>query len=572
MKRSEILQLERRRYISLSIEELFSKLNQDNIRYVVLRWFETLPFIEPGEDIDLLVHDEDLDKLDPYFVASPENNTIPCDIYSLSGIPGSDFEGMPYYPKHLAASILENRVLYKDIYYVPNPRDHFFSMAYHVVYHKEARSGLPKSKGRKPQYTKPEHNYRQVLKGLALAAGLDVKMTWEELNLFLISHHWCPTTQMFQQLSRRRKWIRTLLVSALEPLCGGDLISFILRDWGYKKGLLNFTTNWLESFGFILLSVQILNESQKKVASKKLRGGNWEKGSWVKNGGGPAVLIVAYDPHPTQVPEKWKNRYPLASNGRFLLKKRLRKVLDKQLKQSDRANMIHSSDNPIEAMEYLKVICPNKISEIIQLLKEIQEKYETKEKVIQMLHGRNGIGPFNNFDHARGKTELIEVAGSLRIKKTFKPGRERFLERELFAYQKLSQKCTMIPPLLDHGDYFVMIPYYEKLTATKALFKKHKNDIRSFLEFLYQEGYAHLDFLPRNILFTKEGLKIVDFEFLYQYKEKPSSFTQSYDLQSVPKGFNGDLPPIGIHKKGLKAYNQAWKKECGYTLSELINL
>ena len=39
----------------LGVAGFFRKLKNLNVNYAVLRWFETLPEIEKGEDIDLLV-------------------------------------------------------------------------------------------------------------------------------------------------------------------------------------------------------------------------------------------------------------------------------------------------------------------------------------------------------------------------------------------------------------------------------------------------------------------------------------------------------------------------------------
>jgi hypothetical protein len=47
----------------ISLEQFFDELNRRGVRYAVLRWFETLPDVDPGEDIDILVADEDLPEL-----------------------------------------------------------------------------------------------------------------------------------------------------------------------------------------------------------------------------------------------------------------------------------------------------------------------------------------------------------------------------------------------------------------------------------------------------------------------------------------------------------------------------
>ena len=50
----------------LPVDEFFDQLNRLGVRYAVLRWFDTLPAVEPGEDIDVLVADEDVHLLRPF--------------------------------------------------------------------------------------------------------------------------------------------------------------------------------------------------------------------------------------------------------------------------------------------------------------------------------------------------------------------------------------------------------------------------------------------------------------------------------------------------------------------------
>jgi hypothetical protein len=51
-----------RRYLrrGISVDEFLSRLTATGVRYAVLRWFETLPAVDPGDDIDMLVADENL--------------------------------------------------------------------------------------------------------------------------------------------------------------------------------------------------------------------------------------------------------------------------------------------------------------------------------------------------------------------------------------------------------------------------------------------------------------------------------------------------------------------------------
>src|SRR5690606_30001612 len=56
---------EARRYLSpeTGFNNFFLSLNDRGIRYVILRWFENIPFMDINEDVDLLVSDEDVEQV-----------------------------------------------------------------------------------------------------------------------------------------------------------------------------------------------------------------------------------------------------------------------------------------------------------------------------------------------------------------------------------------------------------------------------------------------------------------------------------------------------------------------------
>ena len=142
LHRIEKIDKKTRHYLSplIPIELFFQKLNELNIKYCILRWFENLPVIQENEDIDLLVDDNDICKV--YEVIDDKPGIIPFDIYSESGMPGSDFRNVPYYSLSLAEKSLNETILYKNIFKVPTPENYFYLLAYHAVFHKGEHSGI----------------------------------------------------------------------------------------------------------------------------------------------------------------------------------------------------------------------------------------------------------------------------------------------------------------------------------------------------------------------------------------------------------------------------------------------
>ncbi len=89
----------------VSVEEFFKKLKKRNVEYVVLRWFENLPEIQDGEDIDLLIRDSHLIRV--YDLISYKKNSQPVDIYTDSVKYQKSFQGKPYYLPFFSNVILQ---------------------------------------------------------------------------------------------------------------------------------------------------------------------------------------------------------------------------------------------------------------------------------------------------------------------------------------------------------------------------------------------------------------------------------------------------------------------------------
>jgi hypothetical protein len=125
-----------------SLKELFFVLN-NSINYVVLRNFEGLPdqyTLEGHGDIDLLVEDYNYIKyltgsknvfpdspLRVHHVININNEEVPFDFRHL---------GDNYYDNTWENEILTSRVYTENEFYIPNEKNHFYSLLYHALIHK----------------------------------------------------------------------------------------------------------------------------------------------------------------------------------------------------------------------------------------------------------------------------------------------------------------------------------------------------------------------------------------------------------------------------------------------------
>ncbi|WP_434303295.1 hypothetical protein [Clostridium botulinum] len=310
----------------------------------------------------------------------------------------------------------------------------------------------------------------------------------------------------------------------------------------------NYIINFFHEFGFTIL--RVIDEPSIGKFKKGIR-----------------KLIILYDLDPIEVNSEDKIKYPYMDNGRLLLIKDINKQAQIELKLKNIKNYIYLTKNENEAKEVLENLFKETLENLSKEIRKIEKEYISQYKVIKV---------FKGFKH-KAKTELINYRDGLAVKKTWKPGNEKFFEREKFAYSELSKTIKYIPRLLESGDNYVIIPYYNDVLNKseqnkKIILTSHIIDVAAYFKQLYDLGYYNPDIHPGQFLYTeKEGVIAIDFEYLQKYEEKPSSLFESYDILGYPKDFNGDKPNYtgqNLHKW----YDELWIKYTGYDLMEIAKI
>jgi hypothetical protein len=194
-----------RRYLppDVTVQDFFRRLDERSIEYVVIRWFEELPKLDRDHDLDLLVADHCVEAL--LAELSPWPIGHPVDIYSETGLGGTGYpvrDGasgraaeIPVFPPGLSHGILQRRRRYADLCYVPDPQDHFCSLAYHAVYLKGTRSGTHRDEFFDEDAEAGTHEYIKTLRTLGARIGIDLsgKITRARVANVLAERGWRPT-------------------------------------------------------------------------------------------------------------------------------------------------------------------------------------------------------------------------------------------------------------------------------------------------------------------------------------------------------------------------------------------
>ena len=530
-----------RRYIDpgLGVETFFSALNAAHVDYVCLRWHEDLPHVRAGEDIDLLVRDAHLPTIEGLLTGSKKRG-IPVDLYTESGLPGTDYCTVPYFLPELARSALQRPRLYKDLVKIPDPVSHFHTMCYHVVYHKGLASGLPERDAAAKAPCSADHDYAAAIAQLARAAGLPVpEATLSAIDGMLEQAGWKPASDTLRKYARKNPWLHHLIGRTQAPhdpdLDG--LAVFLVRE--RARGHLERILPFLEKEGFAVLETLALDPEYVGRIASRIRGGTWSRGPFPVSGGPPAIAIAVFDCFPRM--EKLADSPCEYHNvGIQRTKENLRRHLMKWELPGAVYNPLHSSDSPHEALEYLRIVDQGLHDRACLSAKSRAAASRHPFAVKRRLdgHGR------------RAKVEVIEYGGALAVCKTFRPGAARFLERELRARQ-LDHRASS---LLEAGPNYFITEYVHnderQLSRLRPLFASERflpvwavTECSDLIRSFRRRGFELIDFTPQNLIFDRRGgLKFVDFEFLQSGPAATASLRGNYAWWLPTPDFVGDYP------------------------------
>lgn len=343
----------------VGIQNFLLWLRRENIKYVVLRFFETLPKLhrEAG-DLDLLLSDEDKPKVLNYLQSlnaqiKDDGGDVRVGLHSVSGEPGL----VPYYPPPIARGMLSRAVSGPANSLVPNPKDALLSLMYHALYHskKGYASGIP-SKLSRHINNHPENDYLGMIKSKALDLKVDVGNSMEEMDEFLAREGWRPKIDTLAKIAETNAWVRDRFFSGVEKRAEG-LAVFILREWVVRAGLLDAFVSAILDEGFVVLRTKILNEIDQKYVHDNLRGGTWgvdangDTELWQ-----PSVAVVILDPECASLPVSYAVGFE-----QFRIRK-LKELL--RGKFDNERSSVHSTDNTNEAWEYINVCFVDEVKKI----------------------------------------------------------------------------------------------------------------------------------------------------------------------------------------------------------------
>lgn len=334
-------------------------LNQSGVDYVVLRGLhDGNP--SPDEDVDFILKASHILKI--IGVAARFPGSIPCDVYFDTY---QSVECYPYFPPVFALKILEKKVKNNQDCYVPNDYYHLVSLLYHLTYHKGLIKGFNQNDGK----ITPENKYYETILYLIECNGFKdrFELSLNGFHQFLKNENFNMPYDMLVKWPKRNETIDAITKMEEQPLREElltdkkNIVVFIIRDDAAQADIIEYIKGVISDNYSILLSKE-LTEEQINCAIQFTRGGNWIELDKKK------FHLVA----PYSIVVCRSNYVDTDGGGKEYLAKECAKIkneirtyVNENFPSKHKRHLIHGTDSPYEALDYIKKIFPQDYMKII---------------------------------------------------------------------------------------------------------------------------------------------------------------------------------------------------------------
>jgi hypothetical protein len=528
----------RSRYLvpKLSFEGFIERLNERNIEYVLLGG-------APGR-LELLVSDADLDRLRDLITLWPMG--VPVSVYTPSARPGTSYTSplaerhprnrMAVFPRRIAEGLLQRAVTDPGKPTAMTARDALFACAYRAAYMEATCCNWSES-----ATCSRCRDFEMELRRLAALAEVPLPepLTPRSLDMLLDKEGWRPPLDLLEKAAEWAPWIRDAFpaLKHAERVEAPGVAVFFIRERALQNGLKSEILETLKEKGFDLLHVVDLDEAQSELAGHAFRGGNWGMGSWKVDGGRPGCIVVGLDLLPLPVSGELAALHPTCDDWKIIRAKvAARLVVNASCRPGEQYNGLHSTDNSDQAWRVVRDLFPDEEEPLRKVVEECRRQFTATTGAVRDLT-RYG---------SRAKVALVEYRGALAIRKTFRPGALRYMEREADVMETLAPVCSEIPALLARGDDYNIVEYVGEGDPLpqwpRPLPLRTVRQLAQFIKTCVAHGYDPIDMKPSgNVLLARSGITVIDYEF-WRRCDPATRPEECYCLAGLPKDYKGDRP------------------------------
>lgn len=330
------------------MNDFFSYMDKKSWPYAVLRghreFIKNFPPYGSKQDVDILITEKAVNDIRDRYKNTPRRKGVKCDLYSTADHPETNYLGHPYFPGTLSERILSRRVMLDDRFYVPCPEDRFYSLLYHIAYHKAETSGFAFEDSNKGKATR----YYPELQETGKLAGVHTNYTLYDAHKLLVEKQYGIDANVLKEyikndFSRGRK---SYFYAWLCNQAPGEMNLFVIRKTAVTHTKHISILHELRK-RYKILAIKKVNLLTRLNKMKHMRGGKWRRG------GKPYIAVVVFDQKPFATTPDQREIHKFVFNAKQFFKPDLREWFINATTAGSKDNPLHSTDNEAEAIGHL---------------------------------------------------------------------------------------------------------------------------------------------------------------------------------------------------------------------------
>ncbi len=338
-KRGSGIKVSTSNYKDFSLE-----LQKCGIRHVLLRG----SCAEFGRsDFDILIDHEEIKQL--LKISSKFSGPTPVDVYFDLRPSVSTYH---YFPPQMALNILRSSELSEEGLSVPAPKEHFLSLAFHVLYHK----GLNESLDNPLLDTITSGPHFQTLHTLAMHPEVLYQGDFSMLSLhnFLDDRDWSMPRDLIGRWPRQHTFLKILQDISLKKLqklnSDPNYLVFLIREDSDASEILTEIQKKIETKCQILSSRRLFKHETHRLQNRT-RGGNW----YEKFGAGFKLVAPSHVFICTNQSNMTTGQF--CANELVALKREIRAYVNKHFPLRDgKRFVLHAGDDVWDSFEYFTLL------------------------------------------------------------------------------------------------------------------------------------------------------------------------------------------------------------------------
>ena len=340
--------------------EFFTHMDDAGYAYVVMRNFRSFAHSYPAngskKDIDVILEDAAVEHVLQRYQNISKRKGVKFDIHSVSDRKETNFRNHLYFPPALGEKMLQRRIKRCDRFYVPCPEDHFYSLLYHVAYHKAETSGF--------DFQDPSgginSKYFQELQETSEQIDIQTVYTLKDAHRLLLDQNYCIDKQILitylqKEHERGRK---SYFFSWLCNHLPGEMNLFVIRNTAVTHNK-HIEIIYLLKKYYKILNLKAVPWDIRRKMAKHMRGGKWRRG------GKPFIVVVVFDHEPQATSHEDREVHPFVFNSKQFFKRAYRENFTQSTTAGAKENPLHSTDNEAEAIAHLPLFFTDKEQEQI---------------------------------------------------------------------------------------------------------------------------------------------------------------------------------------------------------------